>query len=128
LHPVFLQQVQVAGLLARLTIAATEQHGHPGGQSDRLDALGDVGEERVGHVEHDQTEHATVATAQVTSGGVGHVPQIPDGGEDAAAGGGRHAVALVEHGGNGTDRDPGALGDITHSDRWRVGHGLLLRR
>ena len=86
LHPLLGEHVEVRGLPAGSVVAVAEDHGEPGGLGDVLDAAGDVGEERVGDVEHDQADRAAAAGAQLPGRLVADEAERGDRGVDPLAG------------------------------------------
>jgi hypothetical protein len=79
LDPLLLEQVEVAAFALGLFGAVAEDHRQPLGSHRLLDPAGDVGEEGVGHVQHDQAEGAAAAGPQRASGFVAHEPEGGDG-------------------------------------------------
>src|SRR6202022_3084330 len=79
------------------------------------DAVGDVGEEGVGDVEHDQSDGAAAAGPELACRLVPHETQIVDGVQNPAAGVGSHEVGPVEDVAHGPDGHAGMAGDVFYS-------------
>ena len=116
-----LEEVDVGALAFDLLVAVAECDRHPRLGGSFLGAAGDVGEERVAHVEHDQAYRATVSCAQLPGGVVAHEAELLDRRCDAFDGGGRHLVRVVQDVRDGPDRDGCGECDISNTDD----HGVI---
>jgi hypothetical protein len=120
LHALLLEDVEVAGLpLHGLTAVAQHDDGAVFGRRC-LDAVGDVGEEGVGDVEHDQSDGAAAAGPELACRLVAHEPQIVDGVQNPATGVGSHEVGPVEDVAHGPDGHAGMAGDVFYSRAGQV--------
>jgi hypothetical protein len=117
LHPVLFEQFQVALLLAFLVVAVAQDDGEARLVRLVLHAAGQVGEERVGHVEHHQADRPAAPGAQLAGGLVAHEAEFRDRGVHPVAGRPGHDVGPVEHVGDRGDGDAGVGGDIPDADR-----------
>jgi hypothetical protein len=113
----------VGALLLRAVVGVAEEHRQAGAVGDVLDAAGDVGEERVGDVEHDQADRAAAPGAQVAGGLVAHEAEDGDRGQHPLAGRRADRIGPVEDVADRPDRDPGVLGDVADAR----GHGVSSR-
>ena len=77
-----------------------------------LDPGGDVGEERVGRVEHHVGQRPAASRPQVPRGLVAHEAEVGHRLLDPAAGGGADPVGPVQHVGHRAERHPRARGDV----------------
>ena len=94
-------------------VGVAEDHRQARGVGRLLDAARDVGEERVGDVEHDQADGAAVPGPQVPGRLVADEARASAiASLDPLAGAGADRVGPVEHVADGADRDAGPLGDV----------------
>ncbi len=89
-----------------------------------LGSAGNVGEERVAHVENDQTDRATATLAQLACGEVAHETQLLDRRVNPGQCGRCDLLRMVHHVGHGSHRNARALGDILDA---YVAHAAPLR-
>ncbi len=77
-HPLLFEEVEVAGLAVDVLVAVAEDHGQPvlGGLAFR--AAGEIGEERVAHIEHDEADRRAAPDTQLSRRVVAHVPELVD--------------------------------------------------
>jgi Helix-turn-helix domain len=122
LHPVLFEQFQVALLLAFLVVAVAQDDGEAGLARLVFHAARQVGEERVGHVEHHQAERPAPPRAKLAGGLVAHEAELRDRGVHPLARRPGHDVGPVEHVGHRGDGDAGVGGDLPDADR----HGYPL--
>ena len=127
LHPVLFQQLQVVRFFRLLVVAVAQDQRQARFARLILHAAGDVGEERVRHVEHDQADGAAPAGPQLARRLVPDEPQLLDRGLHPDAGGLGNHVRPVEHIGHRANGDASVGSDIPDADR-RVCHGVLLCR
>jgi hypothetical protein len=111
-HPLLGEQAQVRGLLLRPVVGVAQDQRQAGGVDDVLDPAGDVGEERVGDVEHHQADGAAGAGAQLSRRLVAHEAEGRDRVEHPRAGGLADHVGPVEDVAHRADRHPGPAGDV----------------
>ena len=95
--PLLLQQIQVVPLAGRVLAAVADDEHSAGLLDDLLGAAHDVGEERVGHIQHHDGHRPAATGAQVTRGVVADVAELFDGVEHALAGLRGHRLRTVEH-------------------------------
>ena len=108
LHPLLLEQVEVR-LLALGALAAVAEHQRQvGGLGGDLDALGDVGEERVAGVEHHVGQGPAGAGAQLPGRLVADEAQLGHGPLDPCPGRRADPVGPVQHVGDRAEGDAGA--------------------
>ena len=117
LHPVRFEQPQEALLLALLVIAVAQDDRQPGLAGLVLHPACHVGEERVGHVEHDKPDRPAVPGAQLARGLVPDEPELPDRRVHPVAGLLSHDFGPVEHVRDRGDGDAGVRGDLPDADR-----------
>jgi hypothetical protein len=117
LDPVLFQQLQVTRLPVQLLVAVAQDDGQAGHARLVLDAPGDVGEERVRHVRHDQADGAAAARAQLPGRLIPDEPQRLDRRVHPVPGRPGHDVGPVEHIGDGAHRNAGLRGHILDADR-----------
>ena len=110
--PLLAEPVEI-GLLpigTLVAVAQEESQGLPLG--DVLDPCGDIGEERVGGVEHDVGQRPALAGTQLAGRLVADEAQLSHGAFDALPGARADAVGAVEHVGHGAERDSRPRRDI----------------
>jgi hypothetical protein len=95
-HPLLLEQLQVAALALVAAVAVGQQHREPAPRGEALDPASEVDEERVPDVEGDQADRGAPADPQLPRGVVAHVPEFLDRLRDAPAGARGDAVRGVE--------------------------------
>ena len=78
-HALLLEEVEVGGLALGLLVAVAEQHRDAVLGRLVFRAAGDVGEERVAGVEHDEADRTRPTGAQLAGGVVAHVAEVADG-------------------------------------------------
>ena len=82
-----------------------------------LRAPGDVGEERVSDVEHDQADAAAPAVPQLPRRVIAHEAEFRDSGLYPGDGIGRNLFGAVHHVGYCADRDSGFSRNVPHTNR-----------
>ncbi len=117
LHALLGHQVQVRRFLRGVLPAVAENDREACFCGGFFGAARDVGEERVGGVEHQQADRATATRAQLTRRLVAHEAERLDGGLDPVAGLFGHPLRSVQHVRHGSDRDPGMGRDILDAAR-----------
>ena len=113
--PLLLQDPQVPALLVVRLVGVAQDHRVARGLGVVLDAPGHLGEERVGHVQHDQPEAAAPACAQLAGGAVRDEAELLHGGLDASPGQRPHQVGMVQHVRHRADRHPGQARHVLHA-------------
>jgi hypothetical protein len=98
---------QVGGLAGSAVVAVAEEEREVAVLGDMLHPLGDVGEERVGGVEHDVADRAAAARAELAGRLVAHEPEIGHRLLDPRPSGSADAVGLVEDVGHRAQGHPG---------------------
>ena len=73
------EQLEVVGLAGGVAVAVAHVQRHAVGPGGLLDALGDVGEERVGGVEHQVGDRPAASGPQLAPRLVAHEPELGDG-------------------------------------------------
>jgi hypothetical protein len=114
-HPLLLEHAQVPALLVVGLVGVAQDHGVARGLGIVLDAARDLGEERVGHVEHDQAEAAAAAGPELTGRPVRDEPELLHGGLDAGPGQRPDQVGMVQHVRDRADRHPGQARHVLHA-------------
>ena len=117
LHPVLLEQFQVALFLALLLVAVAQDDREARLARLVLHAAGQVGEERVGHVEHDQADRPAPAGPQLAGRLVPDEAEFPDRGVHPVPRRPGDDFWPVEHVGDRGDGDAGVRRDIPDADR-----------
>ena len=112
MHPLLLEEVEVGALALGLLVAVAEQDRHAVLGGAILRAAGDIREERVAHVEHDEPDRPAATRAQLAGGVVAHEAELLDGGEHARDGGRGDLVGPVEHVRDGSDGHGCRSGDV----------------
>ena len=74
----FAEQVEVGVFAVGAFVAVAEQHAHARFGGAVLGTAGDLGEERVAGVEHDQRDAAAASGAQLPGGVVAHEAEVVD--------------------------------------------------
>jgi hypothetical protein len=120
LHTLLGEHVEVRRLLGLPVVGVAEDHGEAGRVGRLLDAAGDVGEERVGDVEHDQADGPAHPGAQLAGRLVAHEAEGHDRVEHPAAGLLADGLGAVEHVADRAHRDPGVAGDVADAGGQRV--------
>jgi hypothetical protein len=102
---------------AGVVTAAADHNGEAALFGDSFRSSDNVGEERVGHIEHEDGDHAAAAGPQLPGGVVADVPERLDGVEHALAGGGGNDVGPVQHVAHRADRNAGLARDLLDARR-----------
>ena len=116
-HLAAAQHLELRALLAGILAGAAQQQAVAAHAGDRLDAGDDLDEEGVHQIRDDDAEGVGAAEAQAAGDGVALVAELLDFREDAGAGGLADVVVVVEHLGDGRDRDAELAGDPLHRGR-----------
>ncbi len=111
-HPLLLEQIEVAGLTLDVFGAVAEDHREPVPGGFALRSAGEIREERVPDVEHDEPHRRAAPHAQLPRGVVAHIAQHLDRFADPADGIRRDLLAMVQHIRDRADRDSRPLGHI----------------
>ena len=104
---------EVLGLLLRALAAVADHHPETGVPGRALGAAGDVDEERVAHVQHQQGHDAAAARPELPGRLAADVAELLDRREDTGPGVGKHRLGAVDH-----------VGDRAHGDSGLPGHVL----
>jgi hypothetical protein len=110
-----LEEVEVGALAVEALVAVAEQDRQSFGVGAVLGTAGDVGEERVADVEHDEADAAAPTGAELSGRVVPHETELVDGRVHAFDGDGRHLLGAVQDVGDGSDRDAGPRRDVLHA-------------
>jgi hypothetical protein len=114
-HPLLFEQVEVEGLAPAVLGAVAQVHGKAGGVGRALHPPRDVGEERVGPVEHDVGEGAAAAAAQLAGRLVAHEAQLVDRGLHPPPHPLADQLRAVDDVGHRAERDAGARRHVLHA-------------
>jgi hypothetical protein len=114
-HPLLLEEVEVRALALGLLVAVAEQDGHALLGGAVLGATSHVGEERVAHVEHDESDRPAATRPQLACGVVPHEAELLDGGEHSRDGGRRDLVGAVQHVRDRADGHGCRSGHVSHT-------------
>ena len=114
-HPLLLEHAQVPALLVVRLVGVAQDHGVARGLGVVLDAARDLGEERVGHVEHDQPETAAAAGPELAGGSVRDEAELLHRGLDTGPGERPDQVGMVQHVRDGADGHPGQARHVLHA-------------
>ena len=88
-HALFLEQVEVGGLAFQVVVGISQQDGKAFFGRAIFGTTGKVGEERVGDVEHDESQAAAASGSQLAGSVVAHEAELVDSGLHAGDGRGR---------------------------------------
>ena len=103
-HALLLEEVDVRPFAIVVLVAVAEQDRHAGFGGTIFGPAGDVGEEGVAHVEHDEADRAASSCAQLACRVVAHEAELVDRGLHAFDRGGGDLVGPVQHVRHGADR------------------------
>ena len=112
LHPLLHQRGEVGLLALGAVVAVADDHGHVRDLGGDLDALGDVGEERVGGVEHHVGDRPAGPHPQLAGELVAHEAELGHRPLDPLPGAGADHLGAVQHVGDGAEGDAGRGGDV----------------
>jgi len=116
-HPLLEQQLEVVRLARNITVAVADEESDGSRPGDALDALGDVGEERVRGVEHQVGDRAALAGAELSPGLVADETELGDGPQHAFPRRLGHQVRAVEDVRDRSDRHAGESGHVLDAGR-----------
>ena len=127
-HALLLEEVEIARLAVDVVVAVAEDHRQAVARSLALGPSGEVGEERVAHVEDDEPHRRAAADAQLPRRVVAHVAELLDRRAHATDGLRRHLLAVIEHVRDGAHRHPRLLSDVTDVGTHRAPNPSVLAR